>query len=139
MGWHGWRSRGRPEGHSGLHRLRPAGAPDRHVCHASQLDGQDHYRRHQGRSSRTCFAGGLNLYAQDTSWNLSNSFYSNFPSDNHWHTLSLPISSLSGGSFSPAAIRALVVCIYSKSPPASGMPAFTPASVTVYIDNIQLQ
>jgi hypothetical protein len=85
---------------------------------------------------------GVSFYAQDTSYQLSKQVVVEFPADNDWHTLTLPIVADTGGSFDVSQISSLVVSIYSNEEPTGldgGAPAVTPTSVTVHIDTVQIQ
>ncbi len=86
---------------------------------------------------------GFVIYAQDGNWTMSKQLVVAFPTDTEWHTLSLPIEVGEHATFDASAIKSVTVGIFSSDPPAAPdggvVPGFTPASVTVYVDSIELR
>jgi hypothetical protein len=87
------------------------------------------------------FSGGIMLYAQDTTW-AGQYHWADLPTDdNEWYTYTLDMTGTT--SVNPAQIIQFTVQIASAVMPTAtddaGVPEFTPATVTAYIDTITVQ
>ena len=87
----------------------------------------------------TFAGGGVQLFAQDS--NYTGLFqWTDFPTDNGWHTYTLDMTKTSSPAVNPAQIIQFTVQIASPGTPTTtddgGVTPFTPTTVTAYIDTI---